>query len=87
MASISGLFAEFILFSLVAGDCFMYGNADMRKYGSTFDVFILPSNNFRDVRFSGIGTELVELVPSLTLCHDLAPFHLWFCIILANKVS
>ncbi|VDK84656.1 unnamed protein product [Litomosoides sigmodontis] len=33
---------------LVDGDCFMYGNAHTRKYEFTFDVFILPSNNFRD---------------------------------------
>uniref|UniRef100_A0A8R1XUT7 TBC domain-containing protein kinase-like protein n=1 Tax=Onchocerca volvulus TaxID=6282 RepID=A0A8R1XUT7_ONCVO len=33
---------------LVDGDCFMYGNADIRKYEFTFDIFILPSNNFRD---------------------------------------
>ncbi|MCP9265885.1 TBC domain-containing protein kinase-like protein [Dirofilaria immitis] len=33
---------------LVNGDCFMYGNADVRKYELTFDIFSLPSNNFRD---------------------------------------
>uniref|UniRef100_A0A0R3RWD2 Protein kinase domain-containing protein n=1 Tax=Elaeophora elaphi TaxID=1147741 RepID=A0A0R3RWD2_9BILA len=33
---------------LVDGDCFMYGNAHIRKYEFTFDIFILPSNNFRD---------------------------------------
>ncbi|OZC11044.1 hypothetical protein X798_01870 [Onchocerca flexuosa] len=34
--------------NLVDGDCFMYGNADIRKYEFTFDIFILPSINFRD---------------------------------------
>ncbi|KAL3982387.1 Rab-GTPase-TBC domain family protein [Acanthocheilonema viteae] len=33
---------------LVDGDCFMYGNAHIRKYEFAFDIFILPSNNFRD---------------------------------------
>uniref|UniRef100_A0A1I7W136 TBCK protein kinase n=1 Tax=Loa loa TaxID=7209 RepID=A0A1I7W136_LOALO len=32
---------------LVNGDCFMYGNAHIRKYRFTSDIFILPSNNFR----------------------------------------
>uniref|UniRef100_A0A915PHP3 Rhodanese domain-containing protein n=1 Tax=Setaria digitata TaxID=48799 RepID=A0A915PHP3_9BILA len=38
----------FALPYLVDGDCFMYGNAHIRKYGFIFDIFILPSNNFRD---------------------------------------
>uniref|UniRef100_A0AAF5RT77 TBCK protein kinase n=1 Tax=Wuchereria bancrofti TaxID=6293 RepID=A0AAF5RT77_WUCBA len=33
---------------LVDGDCFMYGNAHIRKYEFTPDIFILPSNNFRN---------------------------------------
>ncbi|VDO41593.1 unnamed protein product [Brugia timori] len=33
---------------LVNGDCFMYGNTHIRKYEFTPDIFILPSNNFRN---------------------------------------